>query len=186
MMEPGLPCFAASGRARAALAILLLLAGCATPAPERSPPLEIEVPAAWVEASAARAAESAWWRAFDDPSLPPMVEQAIRANRDLKAAAARIAAAEAEARVAGADLYPQLSAGASAARGRQVETGLSNQTSFGASLDLSWEIDLWGRIRSGTQGALADLEAQRADYAAAALSLAAPRWRSSSGRRRVR
>ena len=45
--------------------------------------------------------------------------------------------------------------------------------SYGVSLDISWELDIWGRIRSGASAAIGDLQAQEADYAAAALSLAA-------------
>lgn len=171
---------AASNRIAGSLAALSLLAACASTPPERAlPALAFEIPRQWVAAAAGTPATQAWWSGFADSQLGAYISEAIRANHDLKVAAARVAGAEADARVAAADLWPQLRAGADAARARQgvavpAGTKASATTSnFGASLDLSWEIDLWGRIRSGAQGALADLDAQRAGYAAAALSLAA-------------
>ena len=95
--------------------------------------------------------------------------------------AARVEAAFALARIAGADRLPQASLGAQAARQKQVFVGLeipgfddvlaSRSSVYAFSLDLSWEIDLWGRIRSAQAAALADVQAQEADFEGARLSL---------------
>jgi NodT family efflux transporter outer membrane factor (OMF) lipoprotein len=125
----------------------------------------------------------AWWRSFDDPALDAIILEALAGNHDLKAAAARVFASAAEARIVGADPLPQLALGLDAARAKRSFVGLpvpggndvltTRSTAFGLSLDLTWEIDLWGRLRSRTSAALADLEAQAADHEAARLSLAA-------------
>ncbi|MFN3486650.1 MAG: efflux transporter outer membrane subunit, partial [Planctomycetota bacterium] len=104
-----------------------------------------------------------------------------RRSFDLRGAAARIQAALALARMAGADRLPQISAGAQAARQKQVFVGVeipgfgdvlaADSSVYAFSLDVSWEIDLWGRIRSAQAAALAEIQAQEADYWGARLSL---------------
>jgi outer membrane protein, multidrug efflux system len=164
---------------------LLLASGCARVprAPLRAP----DVPAApaW---SAAAAPEGPivedWIRSFGDPRLDALVHEALATNHDLAAAAARLSAASAEARIAGADRLPSVSARASGARRRQTFIGLpvpggdggvlsSTSSSVGVSLDLSWEADLWGRLRAGQAAAWAELEAVEAELHGARLSLAA-------------
>lgn len=124
-----------------------------------------------------------WWRTFDDPALTAVVEEAIVNNRDLGTSIARVDAALASAEVAGADLWPHVSAGANLERRRLNFIGLpipgggdvfsvtTNQ--FALSLDLSWEIDLWGRVRAGQVAANSDVEAAVADLRGARLSIAA-------------
>ena len=121
-----------------------------------------------------------WWLSFEDEGLNEVIERALAANHDLKAAAARLQQAEIEAVIAGAELYPQLGLGFNASRSKQVFNlpGLGEQqsflaNSFGVSLDASWEIDLWGRIRSSTAAAIADFQAEKSRYRGAAISLAA-------------
>jgi NodT family efflux transporter outer membrane factor (OMF) lipoprotein len=115
--------------------------------------------------------------------LPALVHEALVANHDLQAAAARLEQAQEVARIAVADLQPQVGAGLSAARQRQVFVGfpipgsagnvLSTQsTRYGVSLDATWEVDLWGRLRAGARAAVADAQAVAADVRGARLSLA--------------
>ena len=153
--------------------------------------LDAITPPSWmavVEKARAGTVSTTWWQELGDPTLDALVEEAFAHNHDLEAAAARVAAAEAEARIAGADLYPSLGASASASRERNVYTGLpipseqggatdeplsSTSNRFGVSLDISWEIDLWGRLRSSAAAATAELAAARIEYAGTRLSLAA-------------
>lgn len=164
--------------------VVLLLAACATSSVPESPPLPVEAPAAWSAPSPAGEASSGeWWRSFGDPSLGRIIREALERNHDLRAAAAAVEAAAAQARIAGADLTPQVSGGAEAARRRQVFVGLpipggpgvlaSTSGSFGASLNVSWEPDLWGRLRAGAAAAATDATAAQADFDSARLSLAA-------------
>jgi multidrug efflux system outer membrane protein len=125
-----------------------------------------------------------WWVRFEDPVLAELVTEGLSANYNLKAAAARLEAAAAQARVAGADLLPQVSAGLNANGQRQNFIGFPipgsegqvlSRTfkSFGVSLDASWEPDVWNRIAAGEAAAIADWEAAAADLRAARLSLTA-------------
>ncbi len=171
------------GRACAASAILCCLAGCATTPPETlPPPLDKDVSVNWIAEHVQGEITESWWTDFGDASLTTIIVEAITNNRDVKSAAARIETARAEARIAGATLYPQIGTRFSSSRSRQVaRSPLSGAThsstvgsnSFGVSLDISWELDIWGRLRSGISAAMNDVEAQDAEYAAAVLSLTA-------------
>ena len=83
----------------------------------------------------------AWWQQFDDPLLTTLVTQALDANTSVRSAQAALRQARALQDVAAAGLGLRLTAGADAQRSRA-----SNSTGnrFGASLDASWEADLFG------------------------------------------
>ena len=123
-----------------------------------------------------------WWQTFENEALSAVVLEALRSNPSLKESAARIAAAAAEARIAGADLLPTLGANGSYLRNKNIFVGLpvpggnvleSLTTSYGVSLDLAWEADLWGRIAAQGSAAENQLLATEAEYCAALQSLAA-------------
>ncbi len=108
--------------------------------------------------------------AFGDTVLATYVSEALEQNHDLQVAATRVEAAGALARIAGAALLPHLSAHADGSRRRQnfigfpipgagTEVPSSTTSTYGAALNLSWELDLWGRLRAGKSAALADLQA---------------------------
>jgi NodT family efflux transporter outer membrane factor (OMF) lipoprotein len=167
---------------RAALLSAALLAGCAEAPPFDPPAPPVETPPAWVSAATPLGPpEADWWKTFGDPRLEALIEEGVRRSFTLRGAATRVEAALALARIAGADRLPQASAGAQAARQKQVFVGLeipgvddvlaSRSSLYALSLDLSWEIDLWGRIRSAQAAALAEVQAQEADYRGARLSL---------------
>jgi len=123
-----------------------------------------------------------WWESLQDPVFKELVEKGLEGNYSLKAAAARLEVAAAQARIAGADLMPSVSTGFNAMGQRQNFIGFPipgsdgggiSQTfsSFGVSLDASWEPDVWGRISAGKAAAVADFAAVEADLRAARLSL---------------
>jgi NodT family efflux transporter outer membrane factor (OMF) lipoprotein len=160
----------------------LLLAGCAA-APAVRPPA-LEMPAAWSGQAARGALDTLWWAGLGDSLATRLVEEALRHNHNLQAAASRLDAALAQARVAGAPLWPQAGVDLSGSRARRNFIGLpipgaggrvlaSTTTTYGASLNLNWEVDLWGRLRSGAAAARADAQAARAELRGARLSLAA-------------
>ena len=163
---------------------LLLAAGCATAPLEDHPALGPDVPAAWTARGDTGAPPApAWWTDFGDPALDDVVDAALRQNYDLQAAASRLEQALADSRIAGADLQPQLQVGLNGSQRKQNFIGfpipgaedrvLSTVfTNYGVSLDLTWEADLWGRLRAGARAALADLQSRAADLRAAQLSLA--------------
>ncbi len=165
--------------------LILTTAGCSRKTFLRPP--DISVPAAdrWTAADPLPGeVRGQWWITFSDKGLNAAIEEALDRNYDLRAAAARIAAATAQARIAGAALRPQVSASLSRARQKQNFIGFpipgaegrvltTTFTNAGASLDISWEADLWGRIRAGKFAAVADLEASREDLRGTKLSIAA-------------
>ena len=124
-----------------------------------------------------------WWQSLESEQLDALVAQALEHNYDLQAAAATVEAARAQARLVGADRLPQVAFSLDGARRQQVFVGLpvpgsngvlkSTSTSFSANLAISWEADLWGRLRAGRQASGQDLDAVLADYAGARLSLTA-------------
>jgi NodT family efflux transporter outer membrane factor (OMF) lipoprotein len=143
--------------------------------------LEINIPKQWSsESNRSSYNLDKWWESFYSEELDSLIEEGFQYNRDLKAAAARIEIADAYARVAGASLYPQIGSTFNASRERQIlkDYGVdgdiirNNVNNFGVSLNISWELDLWGKIRAMTKAAIADLEATYEIYNALALSTA--------------
>ena len=83
--------------------------GCRSGAPEERPAPQLEIPEEWTsEADPDLALISNWEESFDDPALEGLIEEALANNHDLEAAAARLDAALAEARIAGADQLPRV------------------------------------------------------------------------------
>jgi len=131
------------------------------------------VPGAWTMAQArVGEVQVGWIEAFGDPVLVGLVVEAQANNQDLQAAAANVERSRAIARQAGAALSPQVSLTTGASESGNIETG-NTAESYSAGLQLSWEADLWGRIRSGRNAAAASAEAAEADYRFAQYSVAA-------------
>lgn len=177
-----------SSRLRAAgpAALVLATAACASAPPVRAPQPDLTLPATWTAPDAAATAPSGapWWTTFGAPGLEAAIAEALERNPNLQAAAARVEQAEAGARAAGAGRQPQLAAAFDATRSRRNFIGFpipggdsgvlsTTTTSLGVSLNVSWEPDLWGRLKSGEVAALADRTAAAALYESARLSLAA-------------
>jgi NodT family efflux transporter outer membrane factor (OMF) lipoprotein len=119
-----------------------------------------------------------WWMIFQDPTLDQLEAQAGDANQDLKAAYARLLQARAQTRIARADLFPTLTAGAAATRSRTSVNSprfpLGTEpvgNNFTLEADLSYEIDLWGRVRNAVASAKASQQASAADLAALTLAI---------------
>jgi len=148
-------------------------------------PENLPVPVSWyAPVDETENQDQVWWDAFSSVELGALLEEALGENPDLQAMSARVEAASASVRIAGAGLYPSVSAGLDGARRKQNFIGfpipgstsnvLSTQaTSFGLSLATSWELDLWGRVRAGKRAAIADSEAARSDFEMQQMSLAA-------------
>ena len=151
--------------------------------PTRAP--IVKVPDAWTGGEAVPAAgPSDWWTSFGDEGLDGVVSRVLERNQDLRAAAARIEAAEAQARIASAAQLPQLDAGFDLGGRKQNFLGLRlpgaegrvlsrTFSSTGLSLNLGWEVDLWGKVKAGKLAAMANAQARQAELAAARLSLSA-------------
>ncbi|WP_246796990.1 efflux transporter outer membrane subunit [Burkholderia perseverans] len=109
-----------------------------------------------------------WWRQFGDPELSSLIERASAGNLDVEAAGARVAAARAARRVTGAEALPALNGSAAYQHARSSQNGLidvsglngkSDYNLWQPGLDVSWELDLWGRVRRRIEAADASLQA---------------------------
>lgn len=123
--------------------------------------------------NAAAANGAAWLDIIRDTTLVSLVDLALRQNRDLRGAIARIDEFRADVGIARGPLMPSVSLNA-AESSNQVALGSFPPTSFRAARftgDVAWELDFWGRVRRGVEAARADLGAEEAAQRATALSL---------------
>jgi NodT family efflux transporter outer membrane factor (OMF) lipoprotein len=160
---------------------VLSISGCMV-GPNYIPP-QTTAPAEWAgaaktpigQASVATSGESdltRWWRQFNDPTMTALVEEAVKANLDLKIAEARLRQARASRGVAVGGLWP--SASASGGYQRLHKAGTSgDQDLFQAGLDAVWELDLFGGRRRNLESADAGIEAALEGIRDAQVSLVA-------------
>jgi len=155
------------------------LAACATvpdlgpkPQPKTFAPPAFELPQAeWPT--------ERWWAAYNDPQLAILIEEALAGSPDMATAAARIRKADAIAQQAGAARLPTLTAQGQATRTRRSQNdGLPAgivpdgwNTAGQGTLQVSTELDLWGKTRASLAAATSEAEATRADAANARLAL---------------
>ncbi len=179
---------------RAALAFIGVLAttGCPTSSEVALDLLDVEVPAAYYgNPTSGEIPARSWVEDFQDDQLAAIVTEALANNRDLRAASARMDAAEARVQVANSGRLPNIGGRFDANRTQRVITSGSRlvgsspgaistsiTNNFNLGLNLAWEIDLWGQIRNRVRAAREDYAASLGDYYAAELSLAAGTARS--------
>ena len=152
-------------RAPAAATLAVLLAGC-TVGPDYVRP-DLRPAAGWrtPAESATSLGDSGWWQVFGDDTLHVLIRTALEENNDVRLAVARVLEARAQAGIARADRFPRLDGNASYQRQRistvgtvPVAPGIEPERDvFRTTLDLSFELDLWGRLRRANEAARADL-----------------------------
>jgi NodT family efflux transporter outer membrane factor (OMF) lipoprotein len=156
----------------ASLGLALGAAACAVGPNYRPPATPAPAAAPFVSATPAIASPDAppadWWRLYDDATLDKLVQDALTENTDLKVAAANLAKAQAVLQQARAGLFPTTELGANdlwgVSSGAQLVDGLTGQAVKPAwfatgSANISYEVDLFGRIRRSIEAARADAEA---------------------------
>lgn len=154
------------------LVFALVLAGCASepavnPVAIAAAPAHFHPqgdPAAVQAVSAMAQPAGAWWRVFGDPTLDALIEHADRYNTTIAQSAARLRQAQAFLRSTDAARSPQLGLAAGAARQAGLGTPSGPQPSqvLSANLQLSYEVDLWGRLNRATEAANLDAQSQAA------------------------
>ena len=174
----------AAGAATAALTAVAFLvtstpaqAGLLTVGPDYRPPTNAAAPSYkaaelgnWKEGEPLdHVPKGNWWSVFGDSGLDALETQALQANQNLKAAVARLEQSRATARVARSELLPSLNLAPGFTRQRYSPNqspsfGSLTASTFSVPLDLSYEIDLWGRVRRSFESARADAQASLADY----------------------
>jgi multidrug efflux system outer membrane protein len=141
------------------LALSSALAGCMVGPNYKRPDMPSPAQYRFVDSPQAEAvADAWWWQIFDDPALQYLVKEAVAGNLDLRVAAARVEEARARFGIAKSYLYPQVD-GVASYGGRGASTTEEGEDSTRASgtfgFQLSWELDLFGRIRREKEAAYA-------------------------------
>jgi multidrug efflux system outer membrane protein len=157
---------ACSCRSILALGLALVFSGCAI-GPDYQRP-QTHLPERYVAEEAGNMTSEAainpeWWKLFGDAALDRLIEQTLAQNQDLQAAVARMEAAEAAAREAGADYFPTVDLGGASVRSRTSgetasgrQMGVMTSTNRRIALNIGYEFDIWGRLRRSNEAARAD------------------------------
>ncbi|AFE09706.1 outer membrane component of tripartite multidrug resistance system [Corallococcus coralloides DSM 2259] len=157
-------------RPRGWVGLALLVSACTTVGPDyRGPPPSAvvhmpEATGAFLGAVephySAEPVPGEWWRLYEDPLLEGLVQQALKSNVDLRVAAANLARSRALLAEVGAAKLPSTGVDASVGVGRVAP--LPSSVTYGLGFDISYQVDLFGRIRRGIEAARADTEAVQA------------------------
>ncbi|MBP2170878.1 NodT family efflux transporter outer membrane factor (OMF) lipoprotein [Erwinia toletana] len=157
-----------------ALLIPLTLTACSTEVSKA--PASLLIPPQWRnQVGPASPLEAHWWRAFGDPQMNSLVEQALRNNPDILTARSRVDQYRAQLRATQGDNFPTLDAGVNVSRARTLSsvTGQPIQsTTFQGVLQANYEVDIWGARSSSIGAAQYSLAAQQAAASAAELTVA--------------
>lgn len=178
--SPASPRSRAPSTGRSALfrgAVLLALVASCGNHRRIDPPLAMDaltIGATGPEASAAgEPVDPQWWTAFDTPAMSRAIDAALQDNFSVRAAYARLEAAEASVRRERGALFPAIGAFADASVGTDDPFGGLQRVPVEVGLSSSYEIDLWGRIRAQVRGQAQQREATRQDARTATLSVSA-------------
>ena len=175
--------------------VAISLQGCLLGPDYQSP--DLEVPKDWGEMSLNKDSshlpvsmgempEVTWWQGFRNDELNQLIETALERNHDVREASYRVLEGRALALAAGAGLYPQANLEGAYTRFRRSENILAAPTGaspegfappgssfdlWSASMDLRWEVDMWGRIRRNMEAASAEAVALEMDQRGVILAL---------------
>ena len=175
-------------RAMAGWGITALLAACAVgpdyhrPAADVPPTWQPTDP--WHEAAPSDSKlKGSWWELFQDPDLNPLVEKALVSNQNLRVAAARLEQARDQLTIARSALFPAVNLSSTALRAKEsanrplsvysVPNQSIVQNDFRIGPSVTYEVDLFGRVRRDVEGARASAEQAEADFENARLVLIA-------------
>src|SRR6202023_1439955 len=166
------------------LGCALLLVGCAVGPKYHRPP--VAAPPSYKEVGDGKTAKPSeeslrgnWWEIFNDPQLNALEQQVTISNQNLKAAQAQYTQARALVRYNRADYFPTVAVGASASRTRvsgnrapvnAIGNGRTNND-FQLPVELSYEVDAWGRVRKNVESFREQAQASAADLATVNLSV---------------
>ena len=150
----------------ATLVAITQLAGCMVGPDYQRPPVNAPTAFMYEAKDAADTVNTAWWKQFNDPVLDALIAEALANNLNVKVAAANVEQAAGVLTQTRSSLFPQVGYDAIGGRARTTESGVSSevarlipnpQSSYQALLQVSWEVDLWGRIRRLSESARANL-----------------------------
>jgi len=149
------------------LLTLLLISACAS-RPEYHPPTVTSTPSQWTnetgeKGTAQTIAQQGWLPGIADSYLTGLVTEALKNNPAVNGQIAAVQQAEQQRVISGAPRLPELNAAIDATRRKSQSAGIETiNSSFSGSLNLSWELDIWGKLSATQQQASLNLAAQRA------------------------
>jgi NodT family efflux transporter outer membrane factor (OMF) lipoprotein len=166
----------------AVLGSVLMFAGCSVGPDFKKP--EVPVPQDWrtkdPRIASRTAADSAWWKTFNDATLDKLIDLAYRQNLPLQVAGLRILEARARLGIATGKQFPQVQEAFGSAtavglsRNRTANSGLDPRFfDYRIGFDAAWEMDFWGKYRRGVEAEAAHLLASVGDYYSALVSITA-------------
>jgi len=171
-------------RRMSSISLMLVLAACAPfSMPERLPNFkeisDYQTSATLTASESIRWPNECWWQDYSDTQLDGLIEEALVNSPDMMIAEARLHRAEANSQIAGAALFPQLDANASATGEKMSYNYITPQSATPdgfkdyarLTLDFSWEIDFWGKNKAALAAATSEVEVRKADIAQARLLL---------------
>ncbi|WP_417355799.1 efflux transporter outer membrane subunit [Gallaecimonas pentaromativorans] len=153
-----------------ALTVALALGGCARTQYQRP---DAAVPNQWSQplSGQAYAADARWWDSFNDPALSALIDKVLANNNDLAAATLTLRQAMLQSGLTNTNLTPDVSAGVSASKSKDIKHGASSAPSYSANLNLSYELDLWGKLAAARDQDAWEAIATGYDRQATALAL---------------
>ncbi|MCP4045732.1 MAG: efflux transporter outer membrane subunit [Gammaproteobacteria bacterium] len=160
------------------LTLLVVLVGACAIGPDYEKPL-VETPETWrfTDAEASEVVNTRWWTQFEDPVLDKLIDEALTANLDVRIAAARVEQFAARLNITRSDFYPQVGYGVSGDRqgisdNKAGDLGIDSISgNYQATINVGWELDVWGRIRRASESSRAQLLAAEESRRTVILSL---------------
>jgi multidrug efflux system outer membrane protein len=158
--------------------LLATLLGCSVGPDYVRPP--VDSPAHWRidYPAAAEVSNTRWWQQFGDPVLNQLIDTALRENKDVRIAAARVLEFAARVEITRSGYFPQIGYQGDASRNQAsrdafggISSGDRTYNNYTAAVNLGWELDLWGRISRATEATRAELLAQEENRRSVILSL---------------
>lgn len=182
--DPKLPLMR-SARHLICFTIVLALGSCAVGPDYTKPDVQDVTPVDWrwkIAEPRDAVPKGEWWKVFKDPVLDDLETGAVAANQDLRAAVARVDEARAAARITRSRFFPEISLDPLVKRERTsgnlptpipFDVPVGHVNTFSVPFDLSYEVDLWGRVRRSFEAAQAKAQANVSDYQNVLLTLTA-------------
>lgn len=147
---------------------LFTVSGCMVGPDYEKPEIDIPAEYRFEYGQASEVANASWWVQFNDPVLYSLIDEALRNNRDVRIAAARVEEFAARVDISRSGLFPQIGYDGAANRNKSsldtvggLPAGIARTNEiYNASINVGWELDFWGKIRRATEAVRANLLAQ--------------------------
>ena len=149
----------------------LLLSGCGNWVKSSYQRPLISVPVQWPLHDSGQGSRVNWLDNFNDPQLTRLVSEVLKSNNDMSRAALQLQKARLQAGLANTNMAPEISLSGTANRSKYLHSPSTDQVSYNSNLELSYELDLWGKLARVREQAQWEAEASEQDKQEVALTL---------------